>query len=134
MEKYSKQREEILDVLKESYDHPTAEQIYERVREKKSTSSRGTVYRNLKNLEEKNKIIKISISDAPDSYDYIRDNHMHIICMQCKKVVDFEYNFKNETLKKLIKLQTEINPDLRTLSISGICKNCQMANKNKGGK
>lgn len=134
MEKYSKQREEILDVLKEAYDHPTAEEIYQRVRERKSTSSRGTVYRNLKNLEEKNKIIKISISDAPDRYDYIRDEHTHIICIQCKKVVDFEYNFKNETLKKLIKAQTEINPDLRTLTISGICKNCLVANKNKGGK
>jgi len=134
MEKYSKQREEIIEVLKEAYDHPTAEQIYERVREKKSTSSRGTVYRNLKNLVEKNKIIKISIPDAPDRYDYIRQDHSHIICLECKKVIDFEYNFKNETLKKLIKSQTEINPDMKTLTISGICKNCQMANKNKGGK
>ena len=126
--------EEIIEVLKDSYDHPTAEQIYERVKENKSTSSRGTVYRNLKNLVDKNKIIKISISDAPDRYDYIRQNHSHIICIGCKKVIDFEYNFKNETLKKSIKSQTEITPDMKTLNISGICKNCQQANKNKGGK
>lgn len=131
MEKYSKQREEIIDVLKESYDHPTAEQIYERVREKKSTSSRGTVYRNLKKLVEKNKIIKISIPDAPDRYDYIKEEHSHIICVKCKKVFDFKYNFKTDTLKKLIKNQTEITPDMKTITISGICKNCQMANKIK---
>lgn len=34
MENYSKQREEILDVFKDSYDHPTAEEIYNRVKQK----------------------------------------------------------------------------------------------------
>ena len=59
MENYSKQREDILDVLKDSYDHPTAEEIYNRVKQKNSTSSRGTVYRNLKLLVDKNAILKI---------------------------------------------------------------------------
>lgn len=131
MEKYSKQREEIIEILKEAYDHPTAEEIYERVKQIKSTSSRGTVYRNLKFLEEKGEIQKISISDAPDKYDYIRENHGHIICKKCKKIKDIEYNFERNSFKNKIKEQTEIIPDLRTVTMYGICKECLESLKNK---
>ena len=123
MEKYSKQREEIIEVLKNAYDHPTAEEIYEMVKDNKSTSSRGTVYRNLKILIEKNIIMKISVSDSPDRYDFIREDHGHFICKKCKKVIDFEYNFKIETLKK--QLKSEIHKlDCNSITINGICKNC----------
>ena len=123
MEKYSKQREEIIEVLKNSYDHPTAEEIYEKVKENKSTSSRGTVYRNLKSLVEKKVVIKISISDSPDRYDYIREEHNHFICTNCKKVIDFEYNFKIEALKKQLKPKIH-TIDSSTITICGICKDC----------
>ena len=123
MEKYSKQREEIIEVLKNAYDHPTAEEIYERVKDNKSTSSRGTVYRNLKTLLEKNIVMRISVSDAPDRYDYIRENHSHFICTKCKKVIDFEYNFKIESLKKCLKSDIHFL-DSNSITISGICKNC----------
>ena len=61
MKNYSRQREEVIKFIKSSYSHPTAEEIYERVKDNKSTSSRGTVYRNLKNLVQKNKILKIAL-------------------------------------------------------------------------
>ena len=127
MEKYSKQREEIIEVLKNSYDHPTAEEIYERVKDNKSTSSRGTVYRNLKNLVQKNKILKISISEGPDRYDYIRENHAHFICLNCKKAFDFEYNFKIETLKKYLKMEAYTIDD-NSITINGICRQCHRKN------
>lgn len=123
MEKYSKQREEIIEVLKNAYDHPTAEEIYERVKDNKSTSSRGTVYRNLKSLLEKNIVMKISVPDSPDRYDYIRENHSHFICTKCKKVIDFEYNFKIESLKKQLKPNIHFL-DSNSITICGICKDC----------
>ena len=47
MENYSKQREEIIEVLENSKNHPTAEEIYLKLKEGLSTSSRSTIYRNL---------------------------------------------------------------------------------------
>ncbi|MGN1299664.1 MAG: Fur family transcriptional regulator [Candidatus Scatovivens sp.] len=130
MEKYSKQREEIIEVLKNSYDHPTAEEVYERVKEKKSTSSRGTVYRNLKTLVEKNMVKKIPMSDGPDRYDCARDYHSHFICKKCKKIIDFEYDFKIEALKK--QLKTDIYTiDSNSITLYGICKQCFKLIKNK---
>ena len=70
MEKYSRQRQEILDFLIESYDHPTAEEIYAEVKKRGSTASKGTVYRNLNFLSEKGIIEKISMLNGADRYDY----------------------------------------------------------------
>ena len=130
MENYSKQREEIMEVLKNSYDHPTAEEIYQRAKKNGSTSSRGTVYRNLKLLVETNRILKISMPGLKDRYDFIRKKHSHFICTQCNRAIDFEYDFEIEALKKI--LSTDVYfIDENSITISGICKNC--TNKNIGG-
>ncbi|MBI3786840.1 MAG: transcriptional repressor [Ignavibacteriales bacterium] len=50
--KRSRQREKIFQVLKRTTSHPTAEWVYERVREQIPRISLGTVYRNLHILKE----------------------------------------------------------------------------------
>ena len=124
MKNYSKQREEILEVLKKSYDHPTAEQIYERVKEEGSTSSKGTVYRNLNVLVENSLILKIPTQDGADRYDYVRKKHNHVICKNCGIVYDFEYEFDLKPIKDTIIKQTKTEPFLETVIVYGICDNC----------
>lgn len=43
----TKQRKLVLDAVRQSYNHPTADEIYDAVREQDDKISRGTVYRNL---------------------------------------------------------------------------------------
>lgn len=125
MEKYSKQREEILEVLKKSYSHPTAEEIFLEVKQNNSTSSRGTVYRNLGFLTEKGFIIKIPVKDGPDRYDYIRKEHHHIICDTCKKVFDFDFEIDFNKLEKEIKNQTNVDITNNIILVHGICHKCK---------
>lgn len=129
MEKYSKQREEVLTVLKESYDHPTAEEIYQKVKKKNSTASRGTVYRNLNFLINKEEISKISMQIGPDRYDYFRKPHHHAICKTCGKVFDFEYSFDLTKIEESIKEQTDIQMIEQSLVVEGICKDCKLLEK-----
>ena len=49
MNNYSKQREIILEVIKNNRTHPTAEEIYILVTKKEPTISRSTVYRKIDN-------------------------------------------------------------------------------------
>ena len=97
--KYSKQRQKILEIINNSYDHPTAYMVYEKV---KNEISLGTVYRNLNNLVDNNLIKKISLST--DRYDKNTD-HCHLCCVKCNKIIDIgllnidkyildNYNFK----------------------------------------
>ena len=63
MKNYSRQREEIIKVVKEFCTHPTAEEIYMVVKAKDPAVSRSTVYRNLGVLVENNIINKISMKN-----------------------------------------------------------------------
>ena len=63
---YSKQREEILDVLKGSYSHLTAEDVYMEVKAKDNLVSRSTVYRNLNQLVDSNIVKRITTPVGSD--------------------------------------------------------------------
>ena len=70
MNNYSKQREAILDVMKENLVHPTAEEIYHFVLEKEPQISKSTVYRNINILVELGEIKKLNMTVGPDRIKY----------------------------------------------------------------
>ena len=125
MKNYSRQREEIIKVVKESYNHPTAEEVYMTVKAKDPAVSRSTVYRNLGLLVESGMLKKISMKVGPDRYDYLRDPHNHAMCIKCGKVFDFEYSFEYEDLAKKVKEQTGIEISTDGIALEGICDLCK---------
>ena len=129
MENYSKQREEIIEVLENSKNHPTAEEIYLKLKEGLSTSSRSTIYRNLALLVNRKIILKISMPIGPDRYDLIKNNHNHAICLKCGKVFDFECKFNFEELKENVYNQTGLECSQEIFSVTGICKECKQINR-----
>lgn len=125
MKNYSRQREEIIKVIKNSYNHPTAEEVYMTVKAKDPAVSRSTVYRNLGLLVESNMIKQISMKVGPDRYDYMRKPHNHAMCIKCGKVFDFEYSFEYEVLSKTIKEQTGVEISIDGIAFEGICDSCK---------
>ena len=86
--KYSRQREAIKKYLMSSTDHPTAEMVYEAIREVCPNISLGTVYRNLTFLVEHGEIIRLSCGEGSDRFDGNTSKHYHFICKQCGCVKD----------------------------------------------
>lgn len=125
MKNYSRQREEIIKVVKESCDHKTAEEIYMIVKAKDPAVSRSTVYRNLGMLVENNIINKISMLVGPDRYDYILKPHNHAICTKCGKIFDFDYSFEYEKIKETVKKQTGIEISNKGIALEGLCDSCR---------
>ena len=125
MKNYSKQREEILNAIKELSNHPTAEEVYFKIKEYNSTASKGTVYRNLKDLVSEKIITKISKPEGPDRYDFIIVPHHHLICSKCGRIFDFKYDFNIKDIKKDIKSQVGDNIDIKGFSILVICSECK---------
>lgn len=124
MNNYSKQREIILNVIKELF-HPTSEEIYNKVHEVNSSISKSTVYRNIQVLLDNKIIKKIKVLNGPDKYEYNCGEHYHVLCKICGNVYDFMYNFNQENLKKEIYLQTKMNVKIDSLTLYGICENCK---------
>ena len=129
MKNYSKQREEIIGIIKEMYSHPTAEEIYFLTKQKDPAVSRSTVYRNLGVLVEKGMVTQIAVSNGPDRYDYIkeREKHGHAVCAKCGKVIDFFYDFDMELVRKSVLEQTGVEISGDGMVIKGICNSCKEA-------
>ena len=93
MERNTSQKEIILDYLRRVTSHPSAEKVYLEVKNKLPRISRGTVYRNLKNLKEKGEILDIPADVS--RYDGNISNHPHFICQKCAKIFDL-FDFCND--------------------------------------
>lgn len=84
----TKQRDLVLEVVKNSCDHPSAETIFERARRVMSGISLGTVYRNLGQLSDLGLIRKIPIASDCYRYDKTLEIHAHFYCGNCGAVFD----------------------------------------------
>jgi len=80
------QREIILSELGKCTTHPTADELYERVKVLLPRISLATVYRNLEILSQEGLIRKLAISGRQKRFDCDLEHHNHIYCVQCHRV------------------------------------------------
>ena len=86
----SRQRERILAVLRSTKSHPTADWLYDQLKDEMPRLSLGTVYRNLRVLEEQGLLAKLPLGSSFDRYDGNTDRHYHIGCTVCGRVDDID--------------------------------------------
>lgn len=129
--KYSRQREALLKELRSRTDHPTADMLYQKLREEYPNISLGTVYRNLALLCDLGKIKKIPCGDGSERYDGFLGPHNHFVCSGCGRVIDLEAAESEVDTKVKNKEIGCVNN--YSLIYYGLCKECIKKQKN-GGK
>jgi len=82
------QRQVILQFLKETDEHPTAEQVYQKIGEQFPGISLATVYNTLNMLKELGVIREMSYGDMSSRYDGNDAEHAHLVCESCNHVID----------------------------------------------
>jgi Fe2+ or Zn2+ uptake regulation protein len=122
----TQQRKIIYEDVVLSKSHPTAEDVYRRVKKKIPNISLGTVYRNLETLEKKGLIKKIDIDKSKKRYDGDLNDHFHIICLKCGKVEDIKFE-KKCNFEDYINIETKYKIIGRQIEIYGICPVCLVA-------
>ncbi len=83
----TKQKRIILEALK-CADHPTATELYERIKCDNPTISRGTVFRVLSQFAESGAVNKLNLPDSPARFDAFTNPHAHARCVYCGRVFD----------------------------------------------
>lgn len=68
--------------------HPTAEQVFRRVRRSLPSVSLGTVYRNLQRLVDDGAIAVAPVGTRPLRYDPVVAAHDHFVCRCCGWIED----------------------------------------------
>jgi Fur family ferric uptake transcriptional regulator len=120
----TKQRQVILEELKKTTSHPTADEVFLRVRQRLPKISLGTVYRNLEFLFENGVIQKLDWSGRQKRYDGNFENHYHIRCLNCERVDDVmikPFSIVEETFR------TNTDYEIRgyRLEVLGLCAICK---------
>jgi len=85
------QRLEVFKELAQATDHPTAEVLHQRLLQRMPTLSQDTVYRTLGTFLEIGLINKVETTESHAHFEVTEVQHHHLICEQCKKIIDFEW-------------------------------------------
>jgi len=121
--KITPQRLMIFEILENNTSHPSAEEIYKKVKGIYPTVSFTTIYKTLEVLRELGEVKELTIDDARKHYDPNTSTHHHIICSSCKKILDVFEDFSSH-----VKLPESFKADYTVsdfqVSFYGICKEC----------
>jgi Fur family peroxide stress response transcriptional regulator len=92
--KLTPQRLAILEYLDGNKEHPSAEDVYKAVSKKFPTMSLATVYNTLMTLKQRGLIKELTMDPLKMRFDPQPTPHHHLICMDCRKIVDIHSRFK----------------------------------------
>jgi len=119
----TKQKRIILEVLKNTKSHPTADWVYEKVKKKIPNVSLGTVYRNLNILKNQGEITELCYGKGFSRFDGNPSNHYHFTCEKCGKIMDVEIGIFTEVDKAVAK-HMSAKIDHHRLEFYGACQDC----------
>lgn len=117
------QKVKIIEFLKHTHEHPTAEKVFENVRKDLPRVSLATVYRNLNILAESGEIFRFNVGNEY-RYDSNKECHHHFVCTKCGVITDLcDKGIRSFILKNL---ETE-QFDIRNVTVIayGTCRRCR---------
>jgi len=82
------QKQMILDVIRASDEHMTADQIFMAAKHENPGIAMGTVYRNLSLLTEAGEIVRVERPGEATRFDKTLQSHEHIVCQRCGRMKD----------------------------------------------
>ena len=121
---YSRQRNLILDIIKNTTSHPTAEWVYQEAKKELPSIGIATVYRNLSMFKAKGEIISLGTVNGVERFDGNIEPHVHFICNGCDSVTDLPQIQAPEELNRQVSNATGGTVDMCHLTFTGYCKEC----------
>ena len=125
--KQFRKRNAILNYLRCTDTHPSAEMVYSHLKQEYPDISLGTVYRNLAMFKDKGEIMSLGTVNGVERFDGNTAPHVHFICTECGKVDDLHTISVPEELKNTAAQSCGGRIDGCQLLFTGICAEC--ANK-----
>ncbi|MDO8886609.1 Fur family transcriptional regulator [Candidatus Oleimmundimicrobium sp.] len=101
--KLTPQRQAILEVLRSSGMHMSADEIHEKVKKRCSQAGLATTYRTLDLFKELNLVTDINLGEGHKHYELKRKNHYHLVCRECGEIMEFRPNISNKMERGLLK-------------------------------
>lgn len=119
----TKQRQAVLQVIRESDQHLTANEVFEDARRILRGISFATVYNSLRYLKNEGLIGEVRFGQDATLYDRNLARHDHAICNSCGKLVDLEMPLP-EGLREEAAKRSKFQIESIELTLRGLCPGC----------
>ena len=123
----TRQLSAVLAAVRAERNHPTAQAIYQRVRRRLPTISRGTVYRNLGKLEREGQVRSVRLGDGPVLYDSVVEAHDHFVCERCGRIHDLEAAGLRRPQQRQLREDGYV-VERQAVTYYGVCPTCRARN------
>ena len=117
------QRRAVYDVLMGERDHPTAVEVFTRVRSKVSNISLATVYNCLDTLTACGLVKTVTHEREPARYCPNLDEHAHFFCVSCGSIADIPLR-SNQLPQDAWEFPADFSVTHSDISFSGTCPKC----------
>jgi Fur family peroxide stress response transcriptional regulator len=124
------QRLEVYRALVQMHSHPTAEEVYLKVREQLHNISFDTVNRTLVTLTTIGAAFIVEGTGQPRRFDGGLEDHQHFRCVKCGRIVDF-HHIPFDQIAVPPELSSEYKILRKTVYFEGLCDVCTGINANE---
>ena len=128
--KLTAQRELILETFLNHQGHISAEELFQKAREKQSHVGFATVYRTLKHMTQCGLARELDFGDGRIKYEpeYNHQHHDHMICTKCGTYIEF-LNPQIEELQEQVSRKHGFKITSHRMQLYGLCQKCQKSGK-----
>lgn len=119
----TKQREVVLQVIRESHDHLTANEVFNNAKQMLPKISFATVYNSLRFLKDEGHIAEISFGNGASRFDRITSRHDHALCNGCGKLVDMHLDLPDDVVRQATQF-SKFKLESLEVTLRGTCPEC----------
>ena len=123
--KHFKKRDAVLNCLRSTDSHPTAEWVHTQLKHEYPDISLGTVYRNLAMFKQQGMICSVGTVNGVERFDANTEPHVHFICSRCDSVIDLMQMEIPNSLAETASQCSGGSAQTCQLSFTGLCRECQ---------
>jgi len=120
----TKQRQAVLRVIRESDEHLTANEVFERARQLLPGLAFATVYNSLRYLKNEGLIGEVQFGAGCSRYDRTLKRHDHAICNCCGKLVDLDLSIPDGLIREAAK-RSKFEAGSIEVTLRGLCPKCR---------
>lgn len=122
---FTKQRQAVLQVIRESDEHLTANEVFDDARRLLPGISFATVYNSLRYLKNEGLIGEVRFGTDTTRYDRKLTRHDHALCNKCGKLVDLELSIPVGLLEEAVEL-SKFKTESIEVTLRGLCPECSI--------
>jgi len=104
------------------YGHINIDKLYEEVKNKFSSISLATIYKNINSMISNTLLLEVKIPNEKSVYEIVKEQHSHLVCKNCGEVIDIKID--TTRIVDSISQDYKFSIEKSDLVFSGSCESC----------